>query len=134
MRLIAHADFARSNNRAVEGHGAIQFTHNAEQYRWILCLSIGIKSSHDAAIAQFFSMNPHVANGDDASGPVALFQVRDIGKKNVRAKAAMVNVQVTRGAVSGNQQRQNVKGLWRRNLFKCHRFTGGVANQLQGLS
>ena len=118
MRLIAHADFARSNDRAIEGGAAIQFTHDAQQHRWILCLSIGIKSRHHAPVAQFFRMNAHVANGDDAPGPVAFFEFRDVGKKNVRAQAAMVNIQVTRRAVSGNQQGQNVKGLWRRDLLQ----------------
>src|SRR6476659_9056269 len=99
MRLISYADFARSNDRAVERGAAIQITYDAQQHRRVLCLSVRIKSSHDASIAQFFSMNAHVANGDDAPRPVAFFEFRDIGKKNVRAQSAMINVQVARGAV-----------------------------------
>ena len=76
-------------------------------------------------------MNAHVANGDDFSRPLAFFQVWNIGQKNVGAQAAMVNVQVARSSVSGDKQRKDVKGLWRRDLLQCHGFTGGFKHKLQ---
>ena len=84
MRLVAHVDFAFEQHRAVEGRGAVEITYDAQQHRWILRLRIGIKGSHHAAVTQLFSVNAHVADGDDLSRSFAFFQVWNVGKKNVR--------------------------------------------------
>ena len=131
FRRISHTDFARSYDRTVERGASIEFTHDAQQHRGILYLSVGIKGGHHAAVAQFLSVNAHVADGDYASRPVAFFEFWYIGKKNVGAQAAMVDIQVARRPVGGDEQRQNVKGLRRRNLLQSHWFASGSANKLQ---
>src|SRR5579871_1819137 len=133
MCCVAQANFARSNDGAIERGAAIEFTDDARQHRWILRLRIGIKSGHHAAIAQFFRVNAYVADGNDSSRPVALFQVWDVGKKNVGAQATMVNIQVARGAVGCDEQWQNIKGLRRRDLLQSHRFASRFEHQLQRL-
>ncbi len=110
---------------------AIEFIDDAVQYRRILRLCVGMKSGHHAAVAQLFGMNAHVSNGDHVPRPLAFFQVREIGKKNVRPQATMVDVQVTRSAVGGDEQWQNIKGARCGNLLQNHRFTSGLANKLQ---